>query len=92
MNSEAWQNNECNDQSFSTKSPKHPLLTPLKNSISVYVGLKILLRMRACLGLEAMLQYMEQFVDKISKRCPELDRKTNQALNDVDVRKLFHDL
>ena len=91
MNSDAWQEDKYENVRFNSPSPDYSILTPLKNSVSVYIGLKILLRMRAVFGLEAMLQYMERYVRTTSQHCPELAEKTDQALKQVQIENLFLD-
>lgn len=59
------------------------------HSIAVYTVLRVLCRMRARLGLEAMLEYLEKYVAMIEDHNPKLEGAVNEALAVISVEKMY---
>ncbi|MCA9394885.1 MAG: hypothetical protein KC900_11825 [Candidatus Omnitrophica bacterium] len=88
--------NENNDgeNRKSKNNPHHsPTNSPHKlritDSIAVYTQLSILLRMRRELGLEAMLQYLEAYVQIVQRANPELKQAVDQALSMMSTKRIY---
>ena len=86
---------ESNGQ-FSFKFSKSPkkfpqMLTNSANSVAVYTVLCILRGMRTQLCLEAMLEYMEEYLVTIERNNPALKEAVIKALSMVSVKKIYKD-
>ena len=62
----------------------------ITDSIAVYTHLRILVRMRQELGLEAMLEYMDNYVACIAEHNPELGKAVEKALSMMSVRRIYN--
>ena len=67
------------------------IFTSPRNSISIYTVLSILLRMKDQLGLEAMLEYVQNYLKIINDHNPELKPAVERALNLMSVEKIYKD-
>lgn len=77
--------------SSADNSPKQEF-TPLystANLIVVYIVLFLLTKMRAELGLEAMLDYMRRYMEKLETSQPDLKSHIHRTLRDVDIEKMY---
>lgn len=70
----------------SPSTPRHHKIT---DSIAVYTKLSILIKMRQELGLEAMLEYLDMYVNSIEANNPELKRAVTKALTLISVRQIY---
>lgn len=61
-------------------------------SVSSYTTLAILQDMRQKLGLEAMVEYMDKYLDIIGTHNPKIKSAVNQALSLVSVNKMYEDM
>ena len=76
-----------NQNPDSLKSP-NIFLSPT-NIIAIYTLLNVLLKMRRELGLEAMLQYMENYRRWLGAYNPKLQCAVLRALELIDVEKIY---
>lgn len=60
--------------------------------ISVYTTLRILLKMKQDIGLEAMLEYAEGCVGEIEKHNQPIREITDWILEVTDIRRIFNEL
>ena len=67
-----------------------PIFAP-KNAVTIYTMLSILLTMKRTLGMEAMLEYMEQYITIIDKHNPEFKFAVIRALSCISMEKLYKD-
>ena len=73
--------------------PQHlDMFAGLNNDVAIFVMFKILLKMRHEVGLEAMLIYLDKFVESIEQFNPELLKKCNNGLKKVDCDLLFKEM
>ena len=70
------------------KRPAFPFLTA-ENIIPIFTTLSILLKMRKELGLEAMLEYTEFYVQTIEEHNPRFKGAVDQALSLVSVKRIY---
>lgn len=61
------------------------------NSVAIYTVLSVLLRMRERLGLEAMTEYIQFYLQIVEKNNPEIKMAVQKALTMVDVRRIYED-
>lgn len=61
----------------------------ITQSIEVYTVLCVLRRMRHQLGLEAMLEYTEKYLETIEAGNPELKAAVAQAISLMSVAKMY---
>ena len=77
---------------FVKSSKKFPrLLNDSANSVAVYTVFCILRGMRAQLCLEAMLEYMEEYLAIIEKNNPLLKQAVSKALSMISIKKIYED-
>lgn len=67
-----------------------PFLTP-RNVVAIYTVMHILLRMRRELGMEAMLEYMEAYLECIEKDNPKFRKTVKMVLSLMDLEKMYQD-
>ncbi|MCK5013301.1 MAG: hypothetical protein KAS66_05745 [Candidatus Omnitrophica bacterium] len=86
---------ESNEQyhfKFSKSPKKFPrMLNDSANSIAVYTVLCILRRMRKQLCLEAMIEYMDEYLLTIEESNPQLREAVLKALSMVSIKKIYKD-
>ena len=86
---------ESNEQyhfKFSNSPKKFPrMLNDSANSIAVYTVLCILRRMRKQLCLEAMIEYMDEYLLTIEESNPQLREAVLKALSMVSIKKIYKD-
>ena len=63
-----------------------------ENSVAVYTVLCVLLKMKDEVGLEAMLEYMEKYIEVIGSSNKKLRKAVFIALENLDSRKIYEDL
>ena len=68
-----------------------PVFTSSANSIAVYTVLSILSRMKANVGLEAMLEYLEIYLATVNAHNPELKRAVDKALGVIKVERMYRE-
>ena len=68
-----------------------PLLFVPDNLIATYTVLNVLLKMRKTLGLEAMMDYIDKYLETIEGSNPEMKRAIALALTFVDVRDIYEE-
>lgn len=61
------------------------------HSIAVYTVLCILCRMRKQLGLDAMLEYLEQYLAAIETHNPQLGNAVKEEMSRINVEKMYED-
>ncbi len=67
------------------------IFTAPNNSIAIYTVLSILLKMKEHLGLEAMLEYVRNYLKIINDHNPELKPAVTRALNLMNIEKIYKD-
>ena len=86
---------ESNEQyhfKFSKSQKKFPrMLNDSANSIAVYTVLCILRSMRKQLCLEAMIEYMDEYLLTIEGSNPQLREAVSKALSMVSIKKIYKD-
>ncbi|MCK5580222.1 MAG: hypothetical protein KAJ18_03010 [Candidatus Omnitrophica bacterium] len=60
--------------------------------VTFYTGLSILFAMRQQLGLEAMLEYCEQYLLAVEKENPAIKESMQHALSLVSIEKIYRDV
>lgn len=65
--------------------------TKKDNSIAIYTALCILRKMKDSLGLDAMLEYHESYLNTIEEHNPKVKNAVQIALSMMDVRKMYMD-
>ncbi len=59
------------------------------NMIAIYTVLSILRKMEHELGLEAMLEYVQQYLISIEKHNPQIKYAVSRALQLIQVEKIY---
>ena len=59
--------------------------------VVIYTSLKIIIKMKHCLGLEAMLEYLSRYAQVIEKHNPQLKCAVDYAVGQVDVKKIYQE-
>ena len=62
------------------------------NSIAIYTVLCILRRMKTQLGLEAMLEYKEKYLEVIEDNNPRVKAAVEKAVRLMDVERIYRKL
>lgn len=62
-----------------------------KNMVVIYTMLSILVLMKKELGLEAMLEYIEEYLRVVGDGNPKVRFAVRRALTMMDVGKMYHD-
>jgi hypothetical protein len=86
---------ETQDSKNQTKSPPGKLPLPFltqENLIIIYTMMAVIQKMRARLGLEAMLQYIDCYMAQIGQHNPCLKDAVEQVLQLIEVEKLYRDM
>jgi len=60
--------------------------------IAVYTMMKVLSRMRAELGLEACLEYMDKFITKIGGNSSNLNKAVEYILRNIDIENIYQEM
>lgn len=71
------------------KSPKNEIAS--QNTITIYTIMAILNLMKNELGLEAMLEYISQYINVVDKNNPNLRSAVRKALSMMSVEKIYKD-
>ena len=69
----------------------HPEVFPQEHIIPIYIGLSVLNKMKLELGLEAMLEYMNKYLQIVDEYNPKLQYAVSQALKMISVEKIYHE-
>jgi len=82
---------EPKSQGYSKKETegKASLFDSPVNTLAVYTILKMLIKMRSHLGLEAMLCYIEKYLAILEENNPEVRTAVLKALSFVSVEKIY---
>ena len=83
--------NELNNQKRWLCKKEPPILAVPDNLIATYTVLNVLLKMRKTLGLEAMMDYIDKYLETIEGSNPEMKRAIALALTFVDVRDIYEE-
>lgn len=67
------------------------MFTTSTNSIAIYTVLCILRRMKREIGLEAMLEYLDKYLETIEAHNFELKQAVHKALGMMSVGKMYKD-
>jgi len=59
--------------------------------VIVYTSIKIIIKMKRHLGLEAMLEYLSRYAQVIEKHNPQLKCIVDYAVSQVDVNKIYQE-
>ena len=62
-----------------------------KNILVIYTVLSILNQMRRHLGLEAMLDYIKEYMQTIEKHNPKIQWAVCQAIKFINLNKMYED-
>ena len=62
-----------------------------KNLVVIYTMLSILALMKKELGLEAMLEYMDEYLRVVGEGNPRIRFAVRRALKMMNVGKMYHD-
>jgi hypothetical protein len=86
---------QSNEQ-FNFESPKSPkkfpqMLTDPAHSIAVYTILCVLRGMKTQLCLEAMLEYMDEYLQTVEKHNPKLKNAVSVAMSRVSIKQIYKD-
>ena len=76
------------------KIPRQPfpnIFTSSANSITIYTVLCILRRMKREVGLEAMLEYLDKYLETIEMNNLELKQAVHKALGMMSVEKMYRE-
>jgi len=61
----------------------------MDNSIAVYTALRLLQRMKNQLGLEAMIEYIDIYINVVNKENENLKKVVDMSINVVDINKIY---
>lgn len=90
--SDAMQFDEQSYKDLEGSSPKNTPMFLKNNAIAIYTGLEILSRIKKQVGLEAMLEYMQNYQKLIEQHNPDFRQAVGGALAIMDVEKLYRDI
>lgn len=65
---------------------------PPEHLVSFYTLLKILMKMKKELGLEAMLEYMAKFIEAIDSHNPKLSQAVSKTLEHIQTGVFYDEL
>ena len=78
--------------------PSSQLPTPKSNelfnggqTVAIFTVLSILTKMKECLGLEAMLEYIDTYLDQTTRRDPGIKIAVAKALNMMSIEKIYQE-
>jgi hypothetical protein len=84
-----------NEQSESnariSRQPSLDIFTNSANSIAIYTVLCILRRMKREIGLEAMLEYLDKYLETVETHNAQLKLAVEKALGIMSVGKMYKD-
>ena len=86
------QHENLNDASKRNLPQTPELAFSASNTIAVYTVLCLLLKMRANLGLEAMLEYIGKYLAAVEEQSPKLKEAVAKALKIVNIEKIYLDV
>lgn len=86
------ESNEQYNFKFSKSRKKIPhMLNDPADSVAVYTVLCILRGMRTQLCLEAMLEYMEEYLGAVERNNPMLKDAVSKAMSMISIKKIYKD-
>lgn len=87
MDVQPGKTNSSNDFS----STAHPNLNGLSFNqlLAIYTALRLLLKMKSTLGLEAMLIYISNYIRIIERFYPELKNAVSRAVDLISIEKIY---
>jgi hypothetical protein len=65
------------------------ILLRTSNIVVIYTALRILMVMQRQLGLEAMLEYHQKYLQAVEAKNPMLKHVVNRALSFINVEKIY---
>lgn len=75
------------------QNPPHKnLCYPPEHIVAFYTLLSVLLRMKKELGLEAMLEYMAQYLSAIDSHNPKLSTAVSKTLEKIPIEVFYYEL
>ena len=77
-----------NSESQSQEKPVN-ILTSSHNTVAIYTVLTILMKMKAELGLEAMLEYIGKYLETIENIHPDMMAAVAKALSMMSIDKIY---
>ena len=82
-------NNQCRfkPSNFPQKFP--PILISSSNSLAVFTVICILRRMKTQLGLEAMLEYTQKYLEAVEQRNPRLKYAVAEIISGLSMEKIY---
>lgn len=80
------------DANNSPRERNHPPFLSVENIVAIYTILQILWVMKQRLGLEAMLEYINTYLNEIENNNPFLKKAVNEAMQLISVEKLYKDM
>ena len=85
---------EMNEDKFKNEFSNSPaadnnIFFSPRSIVTLYTSLRILLVMRKKLGLEAMLEYLDKYVENLEKDNVQMKRAVTRALLFIDTKKLY---
>ena len=73
------------------KPPESKISCLPQNSISTYTVLHVLIRMKRQLGIEAMIEYTEKYLEIVDQHNPRLKMAVKKALEMISVERIYED-
>ena len=73
------------------KTDSPPFLSP-DNVVAIYTVLAILRRMKLCLSIEAMLEYMDAYLSVLEKNNQDFKMTVTRVLEVLNVEKMYRDV
>lgn len=61
-------------------------------TVAIYTALRIIMKMKKEMGLEATLEYLESYLSEIEKLNLSLRGVTDEVLEVIDIQKIFREL
>ena len=75
-----------------TQNERSPNMLKSPNStVAIYTVLTILVKMKNSLGLEAMLEYIENYLSAIEKTHPDIKLAVAKALTMMSIEKIYRE-
>ena len=85
--------NSPDEQDFPSQNftPKTKELFNGGQTVAIFTVLSILTRMKEYLGLEAMLEYIDTYLDQTTRRDPGIKIAVAKALNLMSIEKIYQE-
>lgn len=85
---ESRENNKNSGENPSSQGS--PVFSPA-NTVAIYTVLRVLIKMRDSLGLEAMHEYMAKYLSIMEAYNPKMQEAVSKALTVINVEKIYVD-